>query len=290
MPSSSIEPTDLDVLLGRTKQCFNHIGNRSFRAFIKDKVHLYIRAPSRSEKGLVVKSIVDGVVAQGGRFLKLTPDQKHWEDVTDDKIARDKVSHAVRDAATGTIGKKMGRRSIKMLAADVGTSSNENISLLCTARKDRSDKGIRRCPSDDWSNSALCIDDSSEHSSHPQEARILQDSPTSTIPLPSSHFMIELHKHSGCFLPLEDTGRNDCPRGIRVSLDGLESGFFNPDFQTTYDILKQANNVCDQDTEVDFGQQDDGIDSLSWIGDEPSYLPLITEADEVSLFALECRM
>jgi hypothetical protein len=93
-----IEPTDKDILLGRTKRSFNHPGNKIFRSRINESVPQYLNATTRLDKIIVIQSLVDGITAQGGRFLKLDC-SKHWVDVSDGTITRDKVSHAVRDAA-----------------------------------------------------------------------------------------------------------------------------------------------------------------------------------------------
>jgi hypothetical protein len=233
----------------------------------------------------VIKSIVHAVVAQGGRFLKLTPDKKYWEDVSGDNMARVKVAHAVRDAAT--FGRKrMVQRSLKLLAANVPTSSpsKEKISLFSTSsrNKNRSDKGVSRRLSDDFSNCDFCTDDSSLSYAHSQEATLQDSSTSTTTHLLSSHIMMETHKHSRSFRPLEqDTDAYDASCANRdLSPDSWESDFVNPDYQMAYDLLKQAIDVCNQD---------DGIASVSWLGDKESLTPL-TGAEEFSLFAWEYRI
>jgi len=88
---------DHDVLLGRTKECFNWTGNKHFRQYISQAVGRYLEAPTRADKSVVVNSLMFGIQELGGRFLKRCGPQG-WVEV-EDKHARDKCSHAVRDAA-----------------------------------------------------------------------------------------------------------------------------------------------------------------------------------------------
>ena len=89
-------PLDSDILLGRTKNSWNHIGNKKFRAFVGLHLKRYMEAATRLEKTLVVNDITERVQEAGGRFLKLGKDGR-WAVVTQ-KTAREKVGHALRDA------------------------------------------------------------------------------------------------------------------------------------------------------------------------------------------------
>jgi len=85
-------PGQHDVLLGRGKACYAHVGNIRLRNIVIERTHLYEGA------GFAVKQKVsDEVVAlirsKGGRFLK--DDGTGWVEV-DDETARKKVSHAFR--------------------------------------------------------------------------------------------------------------------------------------------------------------------------------------------------
>mmetsp|Transcript_16903 Transcript_16903/g.25068 ORF Transcript_16903/g.25068 Transcript_16903/m.25068 type:complete len:119 (-) Transcript_16903:1670-2026(-) len=44
------KPEDFDILFGRGKQSFNHVGNRRFRVFVGMHLRQYIDAPTRTEK------------------------------------------------------------------------------------------------------------------------------------------------------------------------------------------------------------------------------------------------
>jgi len=89
-------PEDFDILLGRGKTSFNHVGNRRFRVFIEIHLQRYMDAQSRMEKTLVVNSVVEAIQDGGGRFLKQDTKTKKWHKVSA-KMAREKVGHALRD-------------------------------------------------------------------------------------------------------------------------------------------------------------------------------------------------
>jgi hypothetical protein len=106
-------------------------GNKRFRDLITSAIPDYDKAESRLEKSLVVHSIVEGIRSVGGRFLKADPAPGRWrgkffyrstlvnllvrsdlfgashrstcrvvDAELDDRACREKVGHAVRDAAT----------------------------------------------------------------------------------------------------------------------------------------------------------------------------------------------
>jgi hypothetical protein len=106
----TIEPTDADILLGRSKRTFHHPGNKKFRSFIRKNVHRYVNAVNRIDKTMVFKSLLDSIAAHGQRFLKQNA-AKQWVDVSKGRITRDKVSHAIRDAACFLANSKQQKSS-----------------------------------------------------------------------------------------------------------------------------------------------------------------------------------
>jgi hypothetical protein len=62
-------PTTVDVLCGRGKMCFHHVGNHSFRMLIAEHADTYKMAPTKKAKMQVVMLIVKIVTSRGGRFL-----------------------------------------------------------------------------------------------------------------------------------------------------------------------------------------------------------------------------
>ena len=59
----------------------------------------YLSSKNRFDKSMVVNTVLTAIKSGGGRFLQQKKGQAGWFDV-DDKFARDKISHAVRDAIT----------------------------------------------------------------------------------------------------------------------------------------------------------------------------------------------
>jgi hypothetical protein len=86
-----------DVLCGRHKLAFNNIGNRRFRVTISLSLERYLSSPRRQDKTQVVFSIVKLIKENGGRFLKWKKDR--WVEI-EEKQAREKVGHALRDMAS----------------------------------------------------------------------------------------------------------------------------------------------------------------------------------------------
>ncbi|CAB9512994.1 expressed unknown protein [Seminavis robusta] len=103
---------DADVLCGRGKSSFNHPGNKRFRDLITSSIQEYDRADSRLEKSLVVHSIVEGIRSVGGRFLKTDQDTGKWTEL-DDRACREKVGHAIRDAATISQTRRQRKKQIQ---------------------------------------------------------------------------------------------------------------------------------------------------------------------------------
>jgi len=75
----------------------------------------YRKATSRGEKAAIVQRILDGVSNAGGRFLKKNEDTGEWYQLSEQQT-KEKVSHAVRDAAN-TIDAKKGQGGISKLKA-----------------------------------------------------------------------------------------------------------------------------------------------------------------------------
>jgi hypothetical protein len=82
-----------DVLLGRGKASYEHMGNLRFRYWVESHAKQYDLATSSSEKKQLTHEIVQLVKDSTGRFLK--DDEAGWIEVEDD-VARLKVSHAFR--------------------------------------------------------------------------------------------------------------------------------------------------------------------------------------------------
>lgn len=111
--SELILPGPYDVVCGRNSGAYNYIGNRRFRVTIEMNLQRYIDSPTREDKTNVIKSIVWMLRNDvGARFLKKETFKtgKHNKQqsigknkatprftVMNDKQAREKVGHALRD-------------------------------------------------------------------------------------------------------------------------------------------------------------------------------------------------
>ena len=97
-----VNPGEFDILLGRGRTSYDHVGNKRFRAFIGVHVHQYMGTNSRTEKSKTVDAIYDDIVSVGGRFLRQDTATGLWHPV-ERKIAREKIAHALRDAVNHRI-------------------------------------------------------------------------------------------------------------------------------------------------------------------------------------------
>jgi hypothetical protein len=93
-----VEVSENDVLLGKQRDAFNHIGNRRFRSLINANWERYNSSKGRCERTTIVVSIVNFLREERKvRFLKRDKATGRWY-VVPDCIAREKVGHAIRDA------------------------------------------------------------------------------------------------------------------------------------------------------------------------------------------------
>ena len=96
------EPSNYDIICGRGKVCYDHIGNRRFRVTIDINLQKYMNAASRFEKSLVVNSIVDQIKETSsstyGGFVKKDPLTGRWYALGNEP-SREKIGHTLRVAA-----------------------------------------------------------------------------------------------------------------------------------------------------------------------------------------------
>jgi hypothetical protein len=90
-------PSKYDVICGKGKQCYNHIGNRRFRVTIGTHVPRYQAAKTKSGKTAIVNSIVDIIrESKDARFVRYNKITSEWMELGDTG-AREKVGQAIRD-------------------------------------------------------------------------------------------------------------------------------------------------------------------------------------------------
>ena len=95
---TSVHATELDVLCGRGNA--RHPGNARFRRIVADHHERYPASVTKHDKMKVSKMILVEVLSEGDRFLRKDPIDCKWY-VVDDKVAKDKISHCVREIKRG---------------------------------------------------------------------------------------------------------------------------------------------------------------------------------------------
>jgi hypothetical protein len=97
----TIVPCESDVLSGKSKFCFRHSGNQTFRVLIAENVKAYKMAPTKKLKMHFVIAIAEAIRFRGGRFL-FQDSQGCWKDggIT---LGKKKVGNAFRDAQRGRL-------------------------------------------------------------------------------------------------------------------------------------------------------------------------------------------
>jgi hypothetical protein len=107
-PSVTIErPQKNDVICGRGRTAFLHEGNHALRLVVLQTLPKYREAGTRLEKTIIIRTIIQEVLESGGRFLKrhnmdsMTGNRGYY--VAGFNDAREKVSHALRDAASDKV-------------------------------------------------------------------------------------------------------------------------------------------------------------------------------------------
>ncbi|CAB9516013.1 hypothetical protein SEMRO_754_G197540.1 [Seminavis robusta] len=118
----SLRPND--VLCGRSKESFNHAGNRRFRNLVAASLAEYNEATSKWAKSMVAARLVGVINNEGGRFLKQRKgNEEVWYEIST-QDAKAKVSHAIRDAIAAK-EKFKGSKSDSSVASNVANSKSK---------------------------------------------------------------------------------------------------------------------------------------------------------------------
>ena len=96
--------------------------HRRFRVLVALAHDKYANAPSRANKSIVIKDIVDSIHNGGGRFLQRLG--CNWVEL-DDKQTHDKVGHALRDMAVASKSKSSSQKPRKN-SIDYSDQSNSS--------------------------------------------------------------------------------------------------------------------------------------------------------------------
>lgn len=121
-------PTADDVICGRGKKCYNHIGNELFRRRVVSMLGEYRKTRSKLEKSKVLSDVVEQVRQNSplGGFVK-QDETGRWYEVGD-FLAREKTSQAFRDALhdnykSSNVAKKKRRQEEQSKAASNSKAS-----------------------------------------------------------------------------------------------------------------------------------------------------------------------
>jgi hypothetical protein len=101
------EPSGVDVIGGRGKPTLEHPGNKLFRAIVAVNMKAYQNARYRAEKRQIVDTIINRVrkYSSSGGFVKRDSKTGKWMTL-DDVAARQKVTHALRDALSAPMNEE----------------------------------------------------------------------------------------------------------------------------------------------------------------------------------------
>jgi len=93
------QPGPYDILIGRGKKCYNHIGNINFRNLVSNNLDEYSSAKTKQEKSSILADLVKQIhkISPNGGFLKQDSATGLWYEVGG-FLAREKTSQAFRDA------------------------------------------------------------------------------------------------------------------------------------------------------------------------------------------------
>lgn len=139
-----LKPEPVDVLCGRGRMCFSHVGNDSYRLLISKHVRSYQSAPTKKAKMNVIHNVVEIIIDRGGRFLVRNKGEGHWTD-GGIKQGKKKTGHALRDALRGRVTYASGntnKRSSSVLDNLDSIEIDYNSSSLDAAAENGGDSTI----------------------------------------------------------------------------------------------------------------------------------------------------
>jgi hypothetical protein len=95
----SFYPSEQDVLCGRGRKIFMHVGNQSFRQLVLSRLQDYSDAATKLEKSCIIGEMVNHVLTNSphGGFVKRPFKDGRWYQLRD-YLSRERTSQAFRDA------------------------------------------------------------------------------------------------------------------------------------------------------------------------------------------------
>lgn len=109
------QPGHYDVIIGRGKKCYDHVGNKNFLMLVASKLDDYSNAKTKNDKSKILVSIVSEIEKKNhyGGFIKKDSRSGLWFRVGE-SLAREKISQSFRDALhsryrSSTVSRKRAR-------------------------------------------------------------------------------------------------------------------------------------------------------------------------------------
>jgi len=139
-----------DVICGRGKKCYNHIGNNRFRERVERTLDEYRKAHTKLDKSNVLNKVIDEVRAASGVGGFVKQDSAGcWYEVGD-FLAREKTSQAFRDALSesyksSSVSKKKKReQEVKVVVKSETPFLGDEFDLASRLNRLRAEKGTKR--------------------------------------------------------------------------------------------------------------------------------------------------
>jgi hypothetical protein len=113
----SFRPSEQDVICGRGRKIFLHVGNQHFRQLVESRLQEYSNAATKLAKSCIICEMVVHIRTNNphGGFVKMSSKEGRWYQLRD-FLSREKTSQAFRDALSdqyrSTNESKKFRRSI----------------------------------------------------------------------------------------------------------------------------------------------------------------------------------
>ena len=159
------QPEPGDVLCGRGKNAFSHVGNHHFREVILENASLYETAETKQQKTQLVLFVAYAIIERGGRFLIRSNDGKSWRN-GGLKQGKLKAGHAFRDVARGRFRRLeeamrcrvQARREGEIEAKECGRFIQTNDTTLEKATSSRFSLSPRLCtiePLKEWKTATM---------------------------------------------------------------------------------------------------------------------------------------
>lgn len=90
-----------DVLCGRGKKCFEHVGNQTFRKLVEATLKHYTSVPSKMEKSYIIREVMDYVRANSvGGFVRHDPLCDRYFQVSENAAVSSKNMYITVDVRT----------------------------------------------------------------------------------------------------------------------------------------------------------------------------------------------